>query len=198
MNGSTFKLDPITVYDETTPGCVVRIEDAIDAHLENGIIEGDRFERKAAGKETGYIGEPINTILITGGKYCTVSNMTIRQTTGHTIFTRGVDGPGVKITEFSRTAIVNGNETANAKASTSPYIDLSGIMAWNEQSWKAETDPERSTAASPSTEMSSRTANISIACRYIASTSAIIMHSRILISLIRERLPSRRHPAITF
>ncbi|MBR3031672.1 MAG: hypothetical protein IKH92_01480, partial [Clostridiales bacterium] len=142
MNGSTFKLDPITVYDETTPGCVVRIEDAIDAHLENGIIEGDRFERKAAGKETGYIGEPINTILINGGKYCTVSNMTIRQTTGHTIFTRGVDGPGVKITEFSRTAIVNGKETANAKASTSPYIDLSGITAWNEQSWKDETDPE--------------------------------------------------------
>ena len=142
MNGSTFKLDPITVYDETTPGCVVRIEDAIDAHLENGIIEGDRFERKAAGKETGYIGEPINTILINGGKYCTVSNMTIRQTTGHTIFTRGVDGPGVKITEFSRTAIVDGKETANAKASTSPYIDLSGIMAWNEQSWKAETDPQ--------------------------------------------------------
>ena len=143
MNGSTFKLDPITVYDETTPGCVVRIEDAIDAHLENGIIEGDRFERQEAGKEYGYIGEPINTVMITGGKYCSINNMTIRATTGHTIFTIGADGQGgTKLTEFSRTAIVNGEETANDNASTSSYIDISGITEWNENAWKSETDPD--------------------------------------------------------
>ncbi len=143
MNGSTFKLDPITIYDETTPGCIVRIEDAIDAHLENGILEGDRFERQAAGKEYDCIGEPINTVLINGGKYCSISNMTIRATTGHTIFTRGVDGQGgVKITDFTRTAIIDGKETQNENASTSSYIDLSGITEWNENAWKSETDPD--------------------------------------------------------
>ena len=43
MNQSTFKLDTITDESE---GCIVRMYDTYDAHLTNGTLEGDRFERQ--------------------------------------------------------------------------------------------------------------------------------------------------------
>ena len=66
MNGSTFKLDTVK---EDVVALLVKFDKAIDAHLINGTVEGDRFERKELGLEQGYLGEGINTIGISGGQY---------------------------------------------------------------------------------------------------------------------------------
>ncbi|MBO4477959.1 MAG: hypothetical protein J5757_06490 [Lachnospiraceae bacterium] len=129
MNGSTFKMETFT---STNEGCIVVMDDVVDAHLINGTLEGNRFERKALGYEVNGMGEPINTVLITGGKYNSIENLTIKNTAGHTVFTTGTwDGPGKIMDSFTRTAIVNGKEVADAKCSTSSMIDLTAMLAYD-------------------------------------------------------------------
>lgn len=123
MNGSTFKLN--TIMEHQTPACIVNFYNSYDSHLINGILEGDRFERKALGFETGYNGEPINTVYFYGGKYSGINNLTIKATTGHTIFSvSGESAGGVKITSFEKTLIYNGKNINSALWSTSEYIFL--------------------------------------------------------------------------
>lgn len=144
MNGSTFKLDPVIPQnaDERTGACIVSMSDTIDAHLTNGTLEGDRFERKELGWETGFSGEPIGTVIVKGGKYNTVTNMTIRNTTGHTLGSGSVPGPYKQIPSYTRTAILDdGREVANSNCSTSCLMDLTDIIAWNAKQWRSESDP---------------------------------------------------------
>ena len=129
MNQSTFKLDTIT---DDSEGCIVRMYDTYDAHLTNGTLEGDRFERQALGLETGYAGETINTLFMRGGKYSSVSNLTIKNTTGHTILSGYVWGPNYEMKEFTPTAIIGGKEVEREGCSTSTFMDLTDIINWDQ------------------------------------------------------------------
>ncbi len=143
MNGSTFKLNTVPqVSGQKSSACLVRMYDAVDAHLTNGILEGDRYERKAVGWETGFDGEHISTLVINGGKYCSVTNMTIKNTTGHTLGSGFVPGPYKQIPSYTKTAILSdGREVANANCSTSCLMDLTDIIKWNQSCWQSESDP---------------------------------------------------------
>lgn len=130
MNGSTFKLDTITSGNE---GCIVTMDNATDAHLINGTLEGDRFERKELGLETGVNGEPINTLLFYYGKYCSINNLVIKNTTGHSVGTACTWGaPSQAPSEYTRTVIVNGEEVPNENCSTSCMMDLTKIINYEE------------------------------------------------------------------
>ena len=128
MNGSTFKLD--TIKNQSS-GCIVRMENVIDAHLENGILEGDRFERKQDNLERDGLGEGINTVLITGGKYCSLENLTIKNTTGHTVWSLPVMGNNQKLKGFTNVSIENGKEVKSDKCSTSSMVDLTYLKNWD-------------------------------------------------------------------
>ncbi len=135
MNGSTFKLDTITSKHH---GCIVKTDDAFDSHLINGTLEGDRLERIELGLESAEanrdcLGEPINTLLIQGGRYCSASNLTVKNTTGHAVGSGGIFGPEYTlISEVTKTAIFGGEEIESDVCSTSAMIDLQKIMAWKE------------------------------------------------------------------
>ncbi|MBR6366131.1 MAG: hypothetical protein IKS10_08570 [Lachnospiraceae bacterium] len=132
MNGSTFKLDTIKTEGIYVSGCIVTMDDVVDAHLINGTLEGDRFERQARDLEINGQGEGINAFYMSGGKYNSLENLTIKCTTGHTVFTTGTwDGPGAILDTFTRTAIVNGKEVADKNCSTSSMIDLTRMLAYD-------------------------------------------------------------------
>ena len=130
MNGSTFKLNTVL---ENNVGCsIVAMNDVENAHLTNGTLEGDRFERKELGLEKDYLGEPINTFLFRGCKNCSITNLTIKNTTGHTVGTQYVWGPSQKITEYTKTRIVDGEEVPCDDCSTSNMINLTQMKAWSD------------------------------------------------------------------
>jgi len=145
MNGSTFKLNPILTDKDyfsatgTKPaaiGCLVLFDNVIDAHLINGTLEGDRFERMAENLETadasksGLV-EQINTVIMRGGKYCSLNNLTIKDTTGHTVTKFYVWGKELFLKGYTRTAIFDGVEVNAANCSTSSYTDLTDIINAN-------------------------------------------------------------------
>ncbi len=147
MNGCTFKLNPIltdidyvtTQNLNTTPaaqGCLILFDKTVDSHLMNGTLIGDRETRINAGLESYYankaaLGEAINTILMTGGKYCSLSNLTIKDTTGHTVMKFYEWGEELFLEGYTRTAIFDGTEIAAANCSTSAYTDLTKIINRN-------------------------------------------------------------------
>ena len=130
MNGSTFKLETnIDDINSTSSVCdlLVRMNNCYDSHLINGILEGDRAERKSLGLETGYKGEPISTFQFLGGKYCSIENLKIKQTTGHTVMSAGgVNGGGTSIpnTSFEKILIYESKIIDSDLWSTSQFIDL--------------------------------------------------------------------------
>ena len=124
MNGSTFKLDTVL---EDRGAILVTFDQAIDAHLVNGTVEGDRFERKELGLEQGYLGEGINTIGIGGGKYCSIDNLVVKNTTGHTFGVTGVFEAGVWPSGFSHVKIVDGEEVEDESCSTCDMADITKI-----------------------------------------------------------------------
>ena len=128
MNGSTFKLN--TVLDNNVGIAIVRMENTVDSHLINGILEGDRFERKALGLERSYNGEPINTLYLVGGKYCSIENLKIKATTGHTIMSmvKGISNAG-KLNEFSNKLIYNGEEIYGVNWYTSEIKDITNLLS---------------------------------------------------------------------
>lgn len=138
MNGSTFKLNTIlsdinaSEKDPGTSGSIIKMEDVVDAHLINGTLEGDRMERAANELEKGGKGEAINTVTINGGKYCTLEDLTIKNTTGHTVFTQGLWGPISVIYEYSNYAIINGEVMNDPNCRTSSMIDLTDIISWRD------------------------------------------------------------------
>ena len=127
MNKSTFKLN--TVCENNIGISLVRMDNTFDSHLINGILEGDRFERKDLGLEYGYNGEPINTLYIAGGKYSSIEDLTIKSTTGHTIGTEGetIAGAG-NLTSFIEGIVINGVLKEDEKWCTSELKDISSLL----------------------------------------------------------------------
>lgn len=95
MNGSTFKLHP---YDDREYGDKAKVENLMvkmtgchDSHLVNGTLEGDFFERRdnlvwkedSSNAISGGNGEHNNTFIAYGGEFCSLDNVTIKQTTGY-------------------------------------------------------------------------------------------------------------------
>lgn len=130
MNESTFKLNTNTSdIGNTTSVCdlLVRMTNCYDSHLINGILEGDRAERKALGLETGYKGEAISIFQFLGGKYSSIENLKIRQTTGHTVMSAGGISGGITSlpnTSFEKLLIYEGKAINSILWSTSQFIDL--------------------------------------------------------------------------
>ena len=130
MNNSIFKLHTNKGDINNTNSIVdllVRMNNCYDSHLINGTLEGDRAERKALGLETGYKGEAISTFQFLGGKYCSIENLKIKQTTGHTVMSAGgISGGGTSIpnTRFEKTLIYEGKIINSDLWSTSQFIDL--------------------------------------------------------------------------
>ena len=129
MNGSTFKLNTITCEPEGG-AALVRIKDgAFDSHLINGTLEGDRFERKELGLEKGYLGEGINTLFMGSGKYCSVNNLVIKNTTGHTVGSGTVTYHYMPIKEYKDCYIKDGQEIASDIYKTGDMVDISDWKA---------------------------------------------------------------------
>ena len=131
MNGSTFKLETNTEDINNINKVVdllVRMNNCYDSHLINGILEGDRIERKALGLETGYKGEPISTIQFVGCKYSSLENLLIKQTTGHTVISAFGKGAGnilIPNTTFEKLLIYNDKILETDLWSTSQFINIS-------------------------------------------------------------------------
>lgn len=127
MNGSTFKLD--TILENDKDGSIVYMDNTYDSHLINGTLEGDKKERDELGLNVSYNGEPINTIALKGGKYSSLENLTIKQTTGHTLGSVGVNiGSPIYFSEFSKQLIVDGKEVKNKNWSTTEFMDISELL----------------------------------------------------------------------
>ena len=89
MNGSTFKMNG---YDDRTYGergkienVIVKFDNCIDSHLINGTVAGNYDERQnliwsedGSNAVVGSNGEHDNSIIINGGEYCTIDNITIK------------------------------------------------------------------------------------------------------------------------
>lgn len=128
MNGSTFKLD--TILENDKEASIVNMNNTYDSHLINGILEGDRSERDVLGLNTGYNGEPINTIIIKGGKYSSIEDLTIKQTTGHTVGSSSVNlGTPQYFSEFNKYLIIDGKEINNSTWSTTEMINISELIS---------------------------------------------------------------------
>ncbi|MCQ2534843.1 MAG: Ig-like domain-containing protein [Clostridia bacterium] len=124
MNGSTFKLNTIT---SENPGCIVSFYDTVDSHLTNGTLEGDRFERKALGLETGTLGERISTVRMYGGKYNSIINVNVQNSTSYAFFKTYTYPTRNVIRNYESGAIdpATGNLVSAPDCSTSSYMDLS-------------------------------------------------------------------------
>ena len=92
-------------------------------------MEGDRFERKALGLEHGYEGEGINTIAFSGGKYCSIDHLVVKNTTGHTVGTSGTGGAWTGFKEYTPVRVVDGEEVSDENCCTTNYADLTKIKS---------------------------------------------------------------------
>ena len=127
MNGATFKLHTVADNEDELGVLIVSFKDVEDAHLINGILEGDRMERKEFGLENGYNGEPIDTLAFNGGKYCSIDDLVIKNTTGHTIITSGIGGKWAGFTEYTPVRVVDGEEISDDSCCTTNYADLTNV-----------------------------------------------------------------------
>ena len=128
MNGSTFKLN--TILENDKDGSIVYMDNTYDSHLINGTLEGDKNERDELGLNVSYNGEPINTIAIKGGKYSSLENLTIKQTTGHAIITSGINYNSPKgLSNFSKCLIINDETINDIGWSTSDFLDISEFIS---------------------------------------------------------------------
>jgi hypothetical protein len=129
MNGSTFKLKETT--EESVGESIIVMKDTTDAHLTNGVLEGNRFERKDLGLETECFGEGITAVYFNGCEYSSLTNMIIKNTAGHTVGTQYVWGPGTKVSTYTKVKIVDGKEVECDETSTSNMIDIRKSKAWS-------------------------------------------------------------------
>ena len=105
MNGSTFKLHE---YSDAEYGSVASVENLLvrmfnceDSHIENGTFEGDYFERQENGWISGSNGEHNNTFYFYGGRFNSLENITIKQTTGYNVCTGQAGGSGAREESYS-------------------------------------------------------------------------------------------------
>ncbi|MCD2502888.1 hypothetical protein LQE93_14040 [Clostridium sp. NSJ-145] len=128
MNGSTFKLN--TVLENDKDASIVYMDNTYDSHLINGTLEGDKNERDELGLNVSYNGEAINTIAIKGGKYSSIENLTIKQTTGHTVGAVGVNlSPPRALSNFSEYLVINDEIIDDNNWSTSDLLDISEFIS---------------------------------------------------------------------
>lgn len=152
MNESTFKLHP---YNDSEYGSIAGVENlivsfynCIDSHLINGTIEGDFAERKANGWLSSNNGEHNNTIYMYGGRYNSIENLIIKQTTGYNVCTgqagnekgwnnvafgtvidgiRIVDGIEVECEGYSTTTLSDLSNNKSGYIVTSVWLGYGGI-----------------------------------------------------------------------
>lgn len=128
MNGSIFKLN--TVLENDKDASIVYMDNTYDSHLINGILEGDKNERDELGLNVSYNGEAINTIAIKGGKYSSIGNLTIKQTTGHTVGTVGVNLSTPRLlSNFSEYLVINDEIIDDNNWSTSDLLNISEFIS---------------------------------------------------------------------
>lgn len=134
MNQSTFKLHP---YSDSEYGTVAKVENlmvrfkgCIDSHLINGILEGDFAERTENGWISGGNGEHNNTVYIYGGRYNSLENIKIYQTTGYNVCT-GQNGDlngSVSLGALTdNIQLIGGEEVEGEGYCTSDYSDLTNV-----------------------------------------------------------------------
>lgn len=136
MNQSTFKLHPYNDEEYGTIGSVenliVRMKKCIDSHLINGTIEGDFAERSENGWASGNNGEHNNTFYFYGGKYNSLENIKIYQTTGYNVCTgqAGNLNGNVSLGALSdNVKLVDGEEVMAEGYCSSDYSDLSNATS---------------------------------------------------------------------
>lgn len=137
MNGSTFKMNG---YDDRTYGerakvenVIVKFNNCIDSHLINGTVAGNYDERKnliwpedGSNAVVGSNGEHDNSIILSGGSYCSIDNITITQNAGYNLYTLSGGDYGSTLVSawIENTAIENGIEINKEGYSTSKFIEL--------------------------------------------------------------------------
>lgn len=144
MNGSTWKLHP---YDDREYGGVgqvgnllVKFDNCEEVSLTNGTLEGDYFERlemiweDGTNAIQGLNGEGNNTVIFYGGKYNTLENMTIKQTTGYVHGTwYGKEQILVHPQRFTDNIAINSNGEQYAdesqEISTCDYTDITKLLS---------------------------------------------------------------------
>ena len=134
---------------------MIAFKDCIDSHLINGIIEGDYFERKEINPTygndglTGANGEHNGAIIIYGGRYNTLENITVKKVTGYNVMNeRGTghmnDGGLIVVgagfwtdpqwvelwKKGDETDLVEGKEVVCTNRITSDYIDISVLLPY--------------------------------------------------------------------
>ena len=95
MNNSIFKLHPYTdsEYGDIAhvENLMVRMSNTFDSHVINGTFQGDFIERNENGWLSGGNGEHCNTFYSYGSEFCSLDNITIKNTTGYNVCV-GQDG----------------------------------------------------------------------------------------------------------
>lgn len=162
LNASTIKLHPYDDRDYSdiaefgkVYNVMIAFKDCIDSHLINGIIEGDYFERKEINPTygndglAGANGEHNGAIIIYGGRYNTLENITVKKVTGYNVMNErgtghmndgGLIGIGahfwsdpqwVKLwKKGDETDLVEGKEVVCTNRVTSDYIDISVLLPY--------------------------------------------------------------------
>lgn len=162
LNASTIKLHPYDDRDYSDVAefgkvynVMIAFKDCIDSHLINGIIEGDYFERKEINPTygndglTGANGEHNGAIIIYGGRYNTLENITVKKVTGYNVMNErgtghmndgGLIGIGAHFwtnpqwvelwKKGDETDLVEGKEVVCTNRVTSDYIDISVLLPY--------------------------------------------------------------------
>ena len=134
LNGSILKQD--TTPHKQSRALMFSIDNAYDAHVTNGIIEGDYGERDLTPLESGNpSGEQVGCGIIAGGsKYSSFDNLVVRKFSGYAMSVGlGINSDHAKsnwkeLTDWKSIDIDdNGNEIDSCNKFTSDYNDLSAF-----------------------------------------------------------------------
>lgn len=134
LNGSTIKQD--TTPHEQSKAYLMAIDHAYDAHVTNGILEGDYGDRDLTKLDNGYpSGEQIGCAIISGeSKYSSFNNLTVRKFSGYamsiglSISGKHADSKWKQLTNWQAIDIdESGNEIKSDTKYTSDYNDISGL-----------------------------------------------------------------------
>ena len=119
LNGSTIKMNPFTGQG----ALMVRMTDAIDTHLHNGVIEGDYFAHDYANSE--YNSEWVSGFEMGGScRYCSVHDLTVKDITGYGM-QNGISNTSSLGYSFFNPVLVGDMETGDIDKTTGQNIDCS-------------------------------------------------------------------------
>ena len=119
LNGSTIKMNPFTGQG----ALMVRMTDAIDTHLHNGVIEGDYFAHDYENSE--YNSEWVSGFEMGGScRYCSVHDLTVKDITGYGM-QNGISNTSSLGYSFFNPVLVGDMETGDIDKTTGQNIDCS-------------------------------------------------------------------------